>query len=439
MTDHRYSILMTAANIPLMETSTRDEIQDNQLNALKELLHYASRRSAFYQRHFKTNNIDVNTINSLTDLARIPTTDKNDLQRYQRELWCVSAKDIVEYCSTSGTEGKAVTAPLTAGDIKRLTYNEAISLACAGGDPNETYQLTTTVDRQFMAGLAYTLGARALGAGMVRVGPGLPQLQWKTIEEVKPTALIVVPSFLIKLIEFAEKEGIDYQESSIRKAICIGEPVRNNDFSYNAAGRRITEKWNITLYSTYASTEMATAFTECEQGRGGHLHPELVIAEILDEKGAAVNPGEVGELTITTLGVEGMPLIRFKTGDMCALYTEPCSCGRNTPRVGPVVGRKHQLIKYKGTTCYPPALFDLLDNDSRIKLYQVIASSDNFGNDQLTVRYAVSGALDKMQLADNFKAQLRVTPELEEVALGQLFSDVHPKTSRKPVKFLDNR
>ena len=167
---------------------------------------------------------------------------KRDLQEFNQQFYCIPKNKIIDYSNTSGTEGEAITIPLSEKDLERLTYNEAISLACAGGDENEVYQLTTTVDRRFMAGLAYVLGARRLGAGMVRVGPGIPELHWKTIQEVQPTALIAVPSFLLKLIEYAGQHGIDLVNSGINKAICIGEPVRNSDFSLNPLGRRITEQ-----------------------------------------------------------------------------------------------------------------------------------------------------------------------------------------------------
>src|SRR5690606_37390511 len=121
--------------------------------------------------------------------------------------------------------------------------------------------------------------------------------------------------------------NIDYRASSVKKAICIGESVRNPDFSLNTLGQKIEDKWGIKLYSTYASTEMVTAFTECGASKGGHHHPELIIVEFLDDQNRPVEEGTPGEVTITTLGVEGMPLLRFKTGDICTAYYEQCTCG----------------------------------------------------------------------------------------------------------------
>ena len=425
--------------IPLIEKAPQEDIARYQLDELRKVLRYVSEKSAFYKDHFKSHNISVNTIQQLSHLQKIPSISKKDLQKHQKNFWCVSTDSIVEYTNTSGTEGEALTVPMTENDLKRLAYNEAISLACTGGSSKEIYQLTTTVDRRFMAGLAYILGARELGAGMVRVGPGIPQLQWKTIEEIQPTALIAVPSFLLKLIDYAEENGIDYKDSSVKKVVCIGESIRNSDFSYNALGERIKEKWGIQLYSTYASTEMATAFTECEAGRGGHLHPELIIAEILDEEGNPVTNGEIGELTITTLGVEGLPLVRFRTGDMCTMHTEPCSCGRNTPRLGPVVGRKHQMIKYKGTTCYPPAIFEVLDFFEDIIYYQVEIYSNEYGGDEVLVRFHAREGFNEKALTDHFRASVRVTPELEQVSKETIWSLVFPSASRKAVKLVDKR
>ncbi len=232
---------------------------------------------------------------------------------------------MIEYTSTSGTLGTPVTIALTEKDLERLAYNEFNSFTCAGGTPGDLYQLMLTLDRQFMAGMAYYSGIRILGAGIIRVGPGVPSLQWETIFRLQPTVLVAVPSFILKLISYAADHKIDPANSSVKKAICIGENIRQPDFSLNILGRKITESWNIGLFSTYASTEMQTAFTECEAGRGGHYQAELVIVELLDAEGKPVPDGEAGEVTITTLGVEGMPLMRYKTGDLCIAHRNPAA------------------------------------------------------------------------------------------------------------------
>lgn len=426
-------------DIPQIELATEAEIEAYQEKALKHLVQYVYEKSPFYKVHFQRHGIVPENIQRLSDLSLIPAIGKKELQQHNKQFYCVSPSAIIDYSNTSGTEGEAVTIPLTEKDLERLTYNEAISLACTGGDENEIYQLTTTVDRRFMAGLAYVMGARKLGAGMVRVGAGIPELQWKTIREVQPTALIIVPSFLIKLIDYAEANGIDLSKTSVKKAICIGESIRHEDLSLNALGKRISEKWDIELYSTYASSEMATAFTECVEKKGGHAHPELIITEILDDEGHPVAPGEAGELTITTLGIEAMPLLRFRTGDICRKHGERCACGRNTYRLGPIIGRKHQMIKYKGTTVYPPALCNVMDNAPEIKRYVIEVCSNEYDNDEVIVRYEASEKLNMKALVDHFKTKVRVTPKLIATSPEELDKLMFPAMSRKPIKFIDNR
>lgn len=193
--------------------------------------------------------------------------------------------------------------------------------------------MITTIDKRFMAGLAYFLGLRKLGASVVRMGPGIPELQWDSVFRYQPKYLITVPSFLLKMIDFAEKNNLDYKNSSIKAAVCIGESIKNQDFSDNILAQKIKEKWNVELFSTYASTEMSTAFTECDFHVGGHHHPELLITEILDDEGNPVAENESGELVITALGVDAVPLLRFKTRDLVKAHYEPRWC-KNVPLLG---------------------------------------------------------------------------------------------------------
>jgi phenylacetate-CoA ligase len=301
--------------------------------------------------------------------------------------------------------------------------------------------LMLTLDRQFMAGMAYYSGIRKLGAGIIRVGPGVPSLQWETISRIKPTAIVGVPSFIVKLMQFAKEHQIDMNASSVKKAICIGENIRNTDFSLNILGRKISESWNIRLYSTYASTEMQTAFTECSQGRGGHLQPELLVVELLDESDNQVAPGDPGEVTITTLGIEGMPLLRYKTGDICSYVDEPCACGRNTIRLSPVFGRKKQMIKFKGTTLYPPALFDLLNEMEDINDFVAEVYSNELGLDEvlLYLQAVNDSAETDRKIRAYLQARLRVSPHVQYVSAEAMRKMQFNESSRKPIKFIDKR
>ena len=427
--------------IPEIAKASIEEIKDFQAEKLQEMLAYVNSNSAYYQRLFQSNSIDIKNIKSLDDLGQIPTTTKDDLQKHNDDFICVPKNKIVDYVTTSGTLGDPVTFALTDKDLERLAYNEQLSFECAGVGKDDVLQLMTTMDRRFMAGLAYFLGARKMGAGIIRVGAGIPELQWDSILKFEPTYLIVVPSFLLKLIEYTDTHNIDLKTAGIKGAICIGEPLRNQDFSLNTLAEKIQEKWKIELYSTYASTEMSTAFTECTEQVGGHHQPELIIAEILDENNNPVANGEVGELVITTLGIEAMPLLRFKTGDMVKAHTEPCECGRNTMRLGPVVGRKKQMIKYKGTTLYPPAMDNILNDFNEVNSYVIEIFHNDIGTDEICIKIDAfsteNGLLQRIK--DHFRAKLRVSPKIEFHDSKEIQRLRFPKMSRKPIVVIDKR
>jgi phenylacetate-CoA ligase len=428
-------------DLPKAAYQSTEEIKKLQEQKLQELLVYLNQYSPFYKEVFSKNNIDVSGIKTLEDLAKIPTTTKEDLQQYNDDFLCVSRDKIIEYSSTSGTLGSPVTVVLTENDLNRLAYNEYSSFICADGSSTGIYQLMLTLDRQFMAGMAYYSGIRKIGAGIIRLGPGVPSLQWETIFRLKPTAIVAVPSFIVKLIQFAKEHSIDINATSVKKAICIGENIRNTDFSLNILGKKITEAWNIKLYSTYASTEMQTAFTECGEGNGGHLQPELLIVELLDENNKQVAPGEPGEVTITTLGVEGMPLLRYKTGDICLHYENKCACGRTSLRLSSIVGRKKQMIKFKGTTLYPPALFDLLNEMEEVKDFVAEVYSNDIGMDEVLLHLLPINNTEECdhKIRAYLQARLRVSPYIKYISAEEMQKMQFPEAVRKPVKFIDRR
>ncbi len=427
--------------IPDIELQPAAAIRQFQAKELQHLLGYLRQFSPFYKEWFARHGVDTDTVRSIDDLRRIPTVGKEDLQQRNWDFLCVDKSKIAEYTTTSGTLGRPVIIPLTEKDLERLTYNEFISFSCAGGTDEDIYQLMLTLDRQFMAGMAYYSGIRRLGAGVLRVGPGVPSLQWENIRRIQPTTIVAVPSFMLKLIAYAEEHGIDINATSVKKAVCIGENIRNIDFTYNVLGKKITDKWNIQLFSTYASTEMQTAFTECRVGKGGHHHPELLIVELLDEHDQPVPPGAAGEVTITTLGVEAMPLLRYKTGDICQYIETPCSCGRQTIRLSPVIGRRKQMIKYKGTTLYPPALYDLLSEMEEVKEFVVEVFSNEIGTDEILLHLHPAEESEEAdrRIKSYLQAKLRVIPQVKYCSMPDIQKMQFPEGSRKPVKFLDNR
>ncbi|MBQ7297568.1 MAG: AMP-binding protein [Alistipes sp.] len=418
------------------------EIQAFQEERLRETVAYLTAKSPFYQRMFAEAQIDPQSICTLADLQRLPVTTKRELQQHNTDFICVPKSEIIDYVTTSGTLGEPVTFALTEGDLQRLAYNEACSFTMAGCTREDVMQLMTTIDRRFMAGLAYFLGARELGCGVVRVGNGIPELQWDTIRRVESTACMVVPSFLMKLIDFADEHGFDCNASSLRRAICIGEALRTPDGELTTLGQRIVRRWpSLELFSTYASTEMQASFTECEYHCGGHIPADLIIVELLDEQHQPVADGTPGEVTITTLGVEGMPLLRFKTGDICIRYSEPCPCGRQTARLSSVIGRKGQMIKFKGTTLYPPALFDILDNIPEVENYLVEVFTNDLWTDQIQIKIGSRNHSEVFikQIKDIFRSKVRVAPDIRFEPVELIARQQMPPMSRKVVKFVDLR
>ena len=435
-----------------IEFESIDTIKAFQDEKLRKAVLYLKEHSPYYQRLFEKCHININNIRQIEDLVNIPFTDKKDLQIFNEDFLCVPKEKVIDYITTSGTLGEPVTFGCTEIDLQRLAYNEKKSFSCAGLHPGNILQLMTTIDKRFMAGLAYFLGIRELGASIIRVGNGIPELQWDTIMRIKPDSIMCVPSFIPHLIQYAEEHDIDYKNSSIKKIIGIGEGLRNQNFSLNLLGQQIKSKWDVQLFATYSSTEMGSTFSECEYGCGGHVHPELIIVEIIVEDNMPVVDGDIGEVVITTLGVEGMPLLRFRTGDMCAKIVEPCRCGRNSYRLTPLVGRKNNMIKLKGTTLYPPAINDILDNTDYVQNYVMYVQDSEAGTDDVVVKVGLkadalarrkafvenSGAIVE-DLKNRFRAHLRVSPKVEIHSVAEIQAINFPPKTRKPVKFIDLR
>lgn len=425
-----------------IEFESAETIARYQDNRLVEALGYISKHSPYYRRIFKEHGINPESITQTGQLQQLPFTTKADLQLYNEDFLCVPRERIVDYVTTSGTSGDPVTFCCTESDLQRLAYNEKKSFETAGLKPGNIVQLMTTIDKRFMAGLAYFLGIRELGASIIRVGNGVPELQWDTIRRLNPDTIMCVPSFILRLLDYARMHGIDYRNSSVKRIIGIGEGLRDSNLELNLLGKSIKDQWDVELFATYSSTEMGATFAECPQGCGGHVHPELIIVEIIGDDDKPVADGTPGEIVVTTLGVEGMPLLRFRTGDIAARINEQCRCGRNSYRLTPLVGRKNNMIKLKGTTLYPPAINDVLDNTPWIENYVVEVRDSEAGTDEVVVYVGLKNrhASDPVkELKDRFRSRLRVAPIVEILPSDAVNRMLMPPTTRKPIKFIDTR
>lgn len=210
-----------------IEYQSPEEIKAFQERKLQETLLYLQEHSRYYRRMFEKCEINIQKIRHIEDLVKIPFTEKKDLQLFNEDFLCCPKEKIVDYITTSGTLGDPVTFGCTENDLQRLALNEKKSFECAGLKPGSILQLMTTLDKRFMAGLAYFLGIRELGASIIRVGNGIPELQWDTIRRIKPDTILCVPSFILRLIQYAEDHGIDYRNSSVKRIIGIGEGLRD--------------------------------------------------------------------------------------------------------------------------------------------------------------------------------------------------------------------
>lgn len=414
----------------LLFADTKENIE-----LLQKQIAYAKDNSTFYKE--KLASFDLSQF-SLEMYRDFPFTTKEDLGADNEAFCCVRKNQIAEYVTTSGTTGEPITIYLTKKDLDRLAINERDSFRLMGCDSDDLFQLLTTIDKQFMAGLAYSLGVQELDAGMIRIGPGVPQLQWEAILKYQPTKLIAVPSFVVTLIDYARENNIDYKGSSVNGIVCIGEPLHNEDLSLNILGKRIKDNWDVELFSTYASTEMGAAFSECQAHQGCHVNENLIYMEVITEDGTEAADGESGEIVVTTLNVEGTPLVRYRTGDIAKVYRDTCSCGRTSPRLGPILGRKKQMIKYKGTTIFPKSIFEVLDQYSEISCYKVVVSPDSLGNDNITILLdkGLENAAVLHEIKGSCKAKLRAVPNMEFIEIDALRGMVYKKHLRKPEKIL---
>ena len=416
-----------------------DYILKIQEKKMREHLVYCSKSSPYYQQFFQNIEIDFNKI-TLKQFSQLPFTEKYTIEQQNDDFCAVPKSKIVDIVMTSGTTGKPVKVMYTDIDLKRLAYNEDKSFTGCGITNEDIVLLTCTMDRCFVAGLAYFLGVRSLGAAAIRNGQSSLESHLEIILEMKPTVIVGVPGFLKKLGLFMRDRGVDPGQTLVSKLVCIGEPLRDKNLELLDIGLDLQNIWEAQIFSTYASSETATTFCECSAQQGGHLHPDLAIVEIVSETGQILPSEVIGEVIITPLGVEGMPLIRYKTGDISFLINKPCSCGRNSQRLGPILGRKKQMLKVKGTSLYPQAIYSVLEKINGIDDYYIIVTNKNNLSDNVKIYASVNEpSCTKEKILNKLQSRLRVKPEVVILDKKTVKQQVYSEKSRKPVRFIDRR
>lgn len=414
-----------------------NERQKKQEDLLFQQVKYTIQSSSFYKKYWKE--FDLHASNWLEVFKSMPITYKQDIQKENNAFIAVPISEIREITSTSGTEGTPIYIYQSKNDLNRLAKNEALSFKKMELGRNPKIQLMLTLDKLFMAGMAYYQGGQNIEACMLRSGPGQSFKQVNLLKQFRPEAIVAVPSFLLYLLE-NHNIADNYQEFPL-KVLAIGENLKDG-FGNNLPLLNYLKKHDfIELFSTYASTEMQTAFTDCKMHNGSHQHAALIYIECLDENGEEVNDGEIGELVITPLGIEGFPLLRYATGDMVKLDKEICSCGRTSPRIRSVVYRKNQRLKIKGTTLFPQDIDPIFQSFNAAQYYYIKIFTNNYGLDDFKIYLDAKYFNEKLQkqITERLQHILKLKPEVIIQNTVDFHKNLYKNDSRKPLKIQDYR
>jgi phenylacetate-CoA ligase len=369
------------------EFFSSDEILSKTIRALRNHIKHVKEVSPYYKEALW--DIAPEDIRKIDDFSRLPLTGRKLLAEHTGRFTAVAPHAVVETVATAGATGHPIFCPLTANDIERLAFSEALSFHGMGISAEDRALLFLDMDRWTLAGMGCYRGLTFLGANTGRAGVESHEFCRQYLETFKPTVLAAAPSFLRRLALDLEKTGFDVRASGIRKLICVGESLKNREMTSNMMGKRLEDRWGALAYDTYTITEINDSFCECSERKGAHIHPELIYAEIVGDNGMPVPDGSPGELVATTFGIEGMPLVRYKTGDITFRVPGSCACGRHSARIGPILGRKNEVIRTKkGPMIYPLTITNALDEMDEINDYVIILENDDASSDRVTIHVA---------------------------------------------------
>jgi len=331
-----------------------DKLKELQFARLKSALERAY-QNEYYRKKIAEHGVKPTDIKSLTDLEKLPFTTKEDLlNNYPTGLMVSSPRELVRYHMSSGTTGKPKVIPYTRKDIQTWTELMARTLAAVGVCQDDIVQNCYGYGL-FTGGLGFHYGAEALGATVIPVGGGGTDRQIQIMQDMGTTVLTCTPSYAIYLGEAIQERGIDPLSIRVRISQCGAEPWTEE------MREQIEELWGFKekdggAYDIYGLSEMGGpgVATECQLKHGMHVWSDHFIPEIIDPKtGEPLEPGKWGELVLTSITREAMPLIRYRTGDLTALIPEPCECGRTHPRMRRITGRSDDMLIIRGVNVFP--------------------------------------------------------------------------------------
>ncbi len=425
---------------PEFESMDRNDLESYQLELLKQVVTVCFEKSGMYREKFSETGVKPSDIQTLKDIKKLPFTTKDDLRpRYPLDgLTVVPDEEIVRLHMTSGTTGKPAISPLTANDLDLMT-RLAARLFTAGG-------CTRTDKFQVLWGYGLFLGGLAVGGAIERIGmqhiptgsatPSARQLE--LMQDLHPTVIGSTPSFLLHLGEVAREAGIDVGSLGA-KTIFLGAEA-----SSAKTREKFRRAWNADVFDFGGTCELLHIWHECESHTGLHVAEDAVLFEVIDpETGEDVPPGEKGELVVTTLLKEAMPLIRWRTRDITSIAAiEPCECGRTSRRINHLSGRVDDMIKVKGVCVFPSQIEGILKgipevNDSE---FQIVVSTTKMCTDILTIRVEegkTSGADTeqiRLQIENEIKNRISINSNIEMVYNGAL-----PRFTHKAQRIVDHR
>lgn len=419
-----------------VETMSRAELEKQQVEGLKETIRLAE-NSAFYQKVFKEHHITADSIQSLEDLEKIPFTTKEDLRNnYPFGMAAIPLRQCVRLHSSSGTTGNPTVVLHSAKDIDEWANQVARCMYMVGLRDTDIFQNTSGYG-MFTGGLGFQYGAEKLGALTVPAAAGNTKRQLKFITDFETTCLHIIPSYATRLAEVMQESSIDPKRDTKLHTICIGAEPHSE-----AQRKRIEELLGVKAYNCFGMSEMngpGVAF-ECTEQNGMHIWEDYVIVEIIDPVTLKPVPdGEVGELVLTTLKREAMPLLRYRTRDLTRIIPGDCPCGRTHKRIDRFKGRSDDMIILKGVNLFPIQIETILMKFHELGNNYLIT----IDNDEMLIEIELSdlftddySKLQKLtqEVTRQLKDELLLTPKLKLVSRGSL-----PVQEGKAVRVRDLR
>ncbi len=425
---------------PEIETMGREELRKLQLERLKWSIKQA-RKSPFYSKVYGALEVDEESFTSVDDLAKLPFTTKNDLrEHYPFGLNAVPQEKVVRLHSSSGTTGNPTVICHTKHDIETWAHRMARCMYMVGLRDSDVFQNTSGYG-MFTGGLGMQNAAEHLGMLTVPAAAGNSLRQIKFIKDFGTTAIHAIPSYVIRLAEVFAENGIDVARDTKLKTLIIGAEPHTEE-----QRRRIEEMMSVKAYNCFGMSEMSgpgVAF-ECKNQNGLHIWEDSYIVEIIDpETLEPVADGEIGELVLTTLDREAMPLIRYRTRDLTRIITGECSCGRTHKRLDRFKGRSDDMFIVKGVNIFPMQIEKILMQYPEVGTNYLITIETMGNNDEIIIEVELGDAFtdDYAKLQDlsrsmtrTLKDELLVTPKVKLVGSGTL-----PKSEGKAIRVVDKR